>query len=102
MLSRADLGFDPTDIVCPGCDSSLIEIVGAIAPEDSEKATKDATKRSLAGAGIGALFGAALGPAGVALGSGSGAFLAGASTPDEYVRVRCQDCGDVHDIPAQK
>lgn len=84
--------------VCPTCDSQLLTLIEIIAPEESEKATRETAGRSLGGAGIGALVGAPFGPGGVWAGATAGAFFGGASSPDYYARMRCDSCGETHEI----
>jgi len=102
MATHSNLPAPIQQAVCPTCDSQLLSLIEFVAPEDSEKATRDTAGRSLGGAGIGALAGAPFGPGGAWIGATAGAFFGGATRPDYYARVRCESCGETHEIGVNK
>lgn len=98
MATHGNLPEPVQQAICPTCDSQLLTLIEIVAPEESDKATRETAGRSLGGAGIGALAGAPFGPGGAWIGATAGAFLGGASSPDYYARVRCDSCGETHEF----
>jgi hypothetical protein len=98
MATNSNLPEPVQQALCPTCDSQLLTLIEIVSPEDSEKATRETAGRSLGGAGIGALAGAPFGPGGAWLGATAGAFFGGASSPDYYAQMRCDSCGEEHEI----
>lgn len=63
------------ELVCPHCDSPLIDLVRIIAPKGEKEQTQDAWVGGGVGALVGGGIGSFLGPAGTAAGAGVGAWI---------------------------